>query len=524
MDNHHIKFGEKLSKGLINRSFMITFLLAVQVVLLGVVFVMLAGYVPYIYLINLFISLFVIVYIVNRQECPEFKIAWLTFMCLLPIFGICYYLFIELNPKQKKIVTNIHRMTGDSAYLLNKNQTSRENMMRCMPGYMGLIDFLQNQGPYPVYDRTGVVYYNDGEKAFEAVKAALKKAKSYIFMEYFVVSPGKLLDEVVEILRERAAAGVEIRLMYDGLCHAKTLSYNFPKQMRAYGIQVNVFEPFSPFLSSDQNYRDHRKMTVVDGEVAFAGGFNLADEYVNFTQPFGHWKDIAARISGEAVKTYAVLFLQNWHLDGLKEKDNWEDYINMEAETIQNQQDDCSHGFVAPYADSPNVGNEIGESVYIDILNQAKAYVWIMTPYLILGSDILKAISYATGRGVDVKIIIPHIPDKKIPFLIAKSYYPELMKKGVKKFEYTPGFVHAKLFVSDDVVATVGSYNLDYRSFYLNYEVGMLLVDSPEIAKISQDYIKTLQVCRQMGMEDYRDLSFMKRVLGKTLRLVGPLM
>jgi len=528
MEGQHIKFGEKFSKGVINRSLLVTILLVLQVLLLGVVFVLLAGYVHYIYLINLIISLFIVVYIVNRQEAPEFKIAWLTFMCLMPIFGIGYYLFIELSPKQKKIVTNSHKVAEDSAYLLTKNPAAQESMKTCMPRYLGLINFLKKKGPYPIYNCSGVTYYNDGEKAFEAVKAALRNAKTYIFMEYFVVSPGKLLDEVVEILVERAAAGVEIRLMYDGLCHAKTLSYNFPKQLKEYGIKVHVFEPFSPFLSSDQNYRDHRKMTIVDGEVAFTGGFNLADEYVNFIQPFGHWKDIAARISGDAVRTYTVLFLQNWHLDRLKEKDIWENYLptaSMSSSVSpQVTQDLCASGFIAPYADSPNVSNEIGETVYIDILNQAKEYVWIMTPYMILGSDMVKAINYATGRGVDVKIIIPHIPDKKIPFAIAKSYYPELLKAGVKVYEYTPGFVHAKLFVSDDIVATVGSYNLDYRSFYLNYEVGTLLVNCPAIKDIHFDYEKTLETCQQIKPADYKALPFSTRMLGKILRLFGPLM
>ena len=524
MQSQQIKFGEKLSRGIINRSFMIAVLLALQVVLLGTSFVLLAGYIHYIYLINVLISLIVVVYIVNRQECPEFKIAWLTFMCLLPIFGLCYYLFIELNPKLKRIVTKVQKLRAESAFLLDGNQTVLDKITACTPRTIGLLNFLQKRGPYPVYGNTDVVYYNDGEKAFEAIKDALKNANTFIFMEYFVVSPGKLLDEIIEILKVKATEGVEIRLMYDGLCHAKTLSYHFPKQMKEYGIKVNVFEPFSPFLSSDQNYRDHRKMTIIDGTVAFTGGFNLADEYVNFTNPFGHWKDVAARISGDAVKTFAVLFLQNWHLDGLKEKDDWGTFLKPDSRNTICDQNNIEAGFVVPYADSPNVSDEIGETVYIDILNQAKEYVWIMTPYLILGSEILKAITYATGRGIDVKIIIPHIPDKKIPFNIAKSFYPQLMNAGVKIFEYTPGFVHAKLFVSDDIVATVGSYNLDYRSFYLNYEVGMLLVNCPAIKDISQDYISTLQKCRQMCLVDYKALPFMSRMLGKFLRIFGPLM
>jgi len=524
MDGHKIKFGEKLSKGIINRSFIIIVLLVLQVLLLGVSFALLTQYIHYIYLINLLLSLFIVVYIVNRQECPEFKIAWLAFMCLLPVFGILYYLFIELNPKQKRIVANIHQVMENTNHLLDADESVADNVTACAPAYAGLLNFLGNQGPYPVYDNSEVEYYDDGKKAFEAVKAALRGAKSYIFMEYFVVSPGELLDEVVEILKGKAAEGVDVRLMYDGLCHAKTLSYSFPKQMREYGIKVNVFQPFSPFLSSDQNYRDHRKITVVDGERAFTGGFNLADEYVNFTNPFGHWKDVAIGVTGKAVQTYTLLYLQNWHLDGLKEKDEWENYLQKSHVVMMDNQPECGAGYVAPYADSPNVSNEIGVTVYAGILDQAKDYVWIMTPYLILGSDILKALTFATGRGVDVRIVIPHIPDKKIPFIIAKSFYPQLIKAGVRVYEYTPGFVHAKVFVSDDRVATVGSYNLDYRSFYLNYEVGSLLIDSPVIGDIREDYKNTLGQCREMGIADYEALPLGTRIVGKILRLFSPLL
>jgi cardiolipin synthase len=524
MDNHSIKFSEKLSKGFINRSLIIVILLVLQVLLLGVSFVLLAQYIHYIYLINLVISLFVVVYIVNRKECPEFKIAWLAFMCLLPIFGMLYYQFIELNPKQKRIVAKIQKTLGDSAHLLVAQQNAEDRVMSCAPAYTGLLHFLRKQGPYPVYDNSEVQYFDQGEKAFEAVKSALRSAKSYIFMEYFVVSPGRLLDEVIEILREKAAEGVEIRLMYDGLCHAKTLSYSFPKLMREYGVKVNIFEPFSPFLSSDQNYRDHRKITVVDGEVAFTGGFNLADEYVNFTHPFGHWKDVAVQITGEAVRTYTVLFLQNWQLGDEMDPKDWETYFPQLSETMTKPQESCDKGFVAPYADSPNVSNEIGITAYMGILDQAKDYVWIMTPYLVPDNEILKVITFATGRGVDVRIIIPHIPDKKIPFAIARSFYPELLKAGVKVYEYTPGFVHAKVFISDDRVATVGSYNLDYRSFYLNYEVGSLLIDCPAVKEIHDDFKKTLSECQEMALYDYRELSWGSRISGRVLRLFGPLL
>ena len=312
--------------------------------------------------------------------------------------------------------------------------------------------------------------------------------------------------------------------MYDGFSHTKTLPYLFPEKLRELGILVNVFEPLSPFLSTDQNNRDHRKITVIDGEVAFTGGFNLADEYANYTHPLGHWKDVVVRIKGDAIKTFVVLFLQNWHLNGDKPEDIWENYIVDGADRRMGQQITGIKGYVVPYANSPNIHNEIGETVYLDILNQAKKYVWIMSPYLVLGSVILKAVAYAAERGVDVKIMLPHIPDKKIPFMVARSFYPELIRAGVKIYEYTPGFVHAKIFVSDDAVATVGSYNMDSRSFYLNYEVGILLANCPAVKVISDDYENTRQLCQEIKLQDYMSLPFASRIIGKILRLFGPLL
>ena len=524
MGNKKNKFKAKVSKNIFSRRVIVILLLLLQIILLGVSFLMLAQYTPYLYLINLLISFVIIVYIVNRQESPEFKIAWLTFMCLLPIFGILYYLYIELSPKWRENALKVQNLIRDTAYLLEGNEKVFNNAAHQRPEQIGLLNFLQKNGPYPVYNETDMTYYNEGEKGFEAIKTALKNAKRYIFMEYFAVSPGKLLDEIVDILIERADSGVEVRFMYDGFSHTKTLPDDFPVRLREMGILVNVFEPLNPFLSTDQNYRDHRKMTVIDGEIAFTGGFNLGDEYANFIHPFGHWKDVVVKLNGDAVKTFVVLFLQNWHLEGNKQKDIWEDYLAEDIDRPEKNGSNVKKGFAVPYADSPNIPNEIGETVYVDILNHAKDYVWIMSPYLILGSVILKAIAYAGKRGVDVEIIIPHIPDKKIPFLIARSFYPELMNAGVKIYEYTPGFVHAKVFVSDDSVATVGSYNMDSRSFYLNYEVGVWFANCMAVKDIADDFKKTRMECQEMKLSDYEALSLTSRIVGRVLRIFGPLM
>jgi len=524
MKSKRNKFGKKIAKKIFGRSFLITLFLLLQFILLGVSFFLLTNYLQYIYFINLILSFFLVIYIVNRQESPEFKIAWLTFMCLLPIFGILYYLYFEINPKWRTNAHKVQQLIMDTSYLLETNKEALKSAEHDIPEKMGLLKFLQEKGSYPVYCDTDIDYYNLGEKGFEAMKVALKNAKIYIFMEYFIMLPGTLLDDLIVILKERAAAGVEIRIMYDGFCHTKTLPYNFPDKLRELGILVNVFEPLSPFLSTDQNNRDHRKITVVDGEVAFTGGFNLSDEYANYTHPHGHWKDVLIRVKGDAVKTFVVLFLQNWHMNGDKPKDTWENYIVNDTNKLKLQQNTGYKGYVVPYADSPNIHNEIGETVYLDILNQSRNYVWIMSPYLVLGSVILKAITYAAERGVDVEIMVPHNPDKKIPFMVARSFYPELLHAGVKIYEYTPGFVHAKIFVSDDVAATVGSYNMDSRSFYLNYEVGTLLVNCPSIKIISDDYENTRQLCQEIKVQDYLSLPLTRRIIGKILRLFGPLL
>lgn len=524
MKSKRNKFGKKISKKIFGRTFLITVFLLFQFILLGICFLLLTAYLNYIFFINLILSFFLAVYIVNRQESPEFKIAWLSFMCILPIFGILYYLYFELNPKWRNNAVRVQKLIKDTSYLLEANDETLKSAEHDIPERMGLLHFLQKKGSYPVYNNTDAEYFNLGEKGFEAMKIALKNARTYIFMEYFIVLPGTLLDDLIEILKEKAEAGVEVRIMYDGFCHTKTLPYNFPEKLRELGILVNVFEPLSPFLSTDQNNRDHRKIMVIDGEVAFTGGFNLSDEYANYTHPLGHWKDVVVRIKGDAVKTFVVLFLQNWHMKGDKPEDNWENYIVDGAAKPKEPQFGDIKGYVVPYADSPNIPNEIGETVYLDILNQAKKYVWIMSPYLVLGTVIMSAVIYAAQRGVDVKIMIPHIPDKKIPFMVARSFYPELIHAGVKIYEYIPGFVHAKIFVSDDTAATVGSYNMDSRSFYLNYEVGILLANCPAVKVISDDYENTRQLCQEIKMQDYMSLPFASRIIGKILRLFGPLL
>ena len=303
---------------------------------------------------------------------------------------------------------------------------------------------------------------------------------------------------VLEILKEKAAAGVEVRFMYDGMCSISLLPPDYPKKIRRFGIQCKMFSPIRPVLSTTQNNRDHRKICVIDGKTGFTGGINLGDEYINRKERFGYWKDTAVMIKGDAVQSLTMLFLQMWNVSELK-KEKFEPYLTTMAKELKPET-----GFVLPYGDSPYDHENVGEEVYVHILNHAKKYVHIMTPYLIIDQSMITALTFAAKRGVDVKLILPHIPDKKFVFALAKSHYKELLKAGVRIYEYTPGFVHAKIFTSDDEKAVVGTINLDYRSLYHHFENGCFMADCDAVADIRADFERMMAQSRDVTQQ-YRE-------------------
>ena len=281
-------------------------------------------------------------------------------------------------------------------------------------------------------------------------------------MEFFIIAEGKMWGEILRILEQKVREGVEVRVLYDGMIEFSTLSFDYTQRLEKIGIKAKAFSPISPFISTYYNYRDHRKIIVIDGKVGFTGGVNLADEYINKINRFGHWKDSALMLEGEAVDSFLVLFLQMWSIT--------ERQMVVKPYLAKHDKKRKANGYVIPYGYSPLDTDKIGENVYIDILNHAREYVYIMTPYLILDSEMEHALCFAAERGVDVQIIMPGIPDKKIPYMLAKTYFSKLMCSGVKIYLYTPGFVHAKVFISDDSKAVVGTINLDYRSLYHHFE------------------------------------------------------
>ncbi len=459
-----------------------------------------------------------LIVIINRQGNPAFKLAWMVPITLAPVFGILLYVFVEmqlgtrimnkrlrdLGQKLRKYIVTNPQVLSD----LEKEDKQVANFAKYMEVHSG----------FPIYKNGTVEYFSTGEEKFAKLLEELEKAKEFIFMEYFIVSDGYMWGTILDILRRKAQEGVEVRFMYDGTCTLTQLPYNYSKQLRDEGIQCKVFSPIKPTMSTTQNNRDHRKIVVIDGHTAFTGGINLADEYINEKERFGHWKDTAIMIRGEAVRSFTEMFLQMWNID--EKNDYFLRYMNAKVPEL----DTTQAGYVLPYADSPLDNELVGEMAYMDILNTAKDYVHIMTPYLVLDHEMITTLSYAAKRGIDVKIIMPGIPDKKYAYALAKTYYPQLLGAGVKIYHYEPGFLHAKQFVSDDCKAVVGTINLDYRSLYLHFECAVYMYKVPEIEKIEEDFQETLKQCREITMEEYKKEKWIVRLMGSIFRLIAPLM
>ena len=512
---------EKGKKGILQvvfgRTTIILLLLLVQVGILVMATGLLQEYIVYAYWAFILLTDITVIIIINREGNPGFKLAWMVPITLVPVFGLLLYIFVELQPGTRLMNRRLLGRVRQMRQYAVQNPEITEKLKEQNPQMANLARYIHSRGGCPAYQNTAATYYPSGEDKFAALVEELKKARKFIFMEYFIVAKGHMWGTVLEILKQKVREGVEVRFMYDGTNTLSLLPYDYPRQLEAYGIQCKVFNPIRPALSTSQNNRDHRKIVVIDGLVAFTGGVNLADEYINEKDRFGHWKDTAIMVRGDAVRSFTLMFLQMWDID--TRADVYDQYLNIRQPVIGD-----ASGYVIPYGDSPLDKETVGELVYMDILNTARDYVHIMTPYLILDNEMVTALTFAAKRGVDVKIIMPDIPDKKYAFALAKTYYPELLRAGVRIFQYVPGFVHAKVFTSDDVKAVVGTINLDYRSLYLHFECAVLLYQSQEILRVEQDFQETLKQCREITMDDYRLEKLGTRFYGHVLRLFAPLM
>lgn len=513
------RFLNCLYKIVFGRTLVIVLMVILQILVLLISFTWLGSKFPFIWEFMNFLGAAVIIFIINRDEPTEFKLSWIIPLCLFPVLGALIYVSVVGNFGGIGLKAKLGRRTEETKGLLVRSKETEQAIKSCPADFKGFAYYMENTSGFPVYHNSSAVYYPLGEDKFKDLLAELKKAEKYIFMEYFIVERGIMWNAVLDILKEKVKEGVEVRVMYDGMCSILLLPYKYPKELKKYGIKAKMFAPIVPFLSTTQNNRDHRKIVVIDGKVAFTGGVNLADEYINQVERFGHWKDVAVKITGDAVRSFTVMFLQMWNVSE-KGTENYEAYLK----DIVYEEPLYHDGFVIPYGETPTRSTEVAKTVYESMINGASKYVHIMTPYFIVGRDFVDSMRYAARRGVEVAMILPHIPDKKVVYYIARTFYPELLRAGVKIYEYTPGFVHAKIFAVDGISATVGTINLDYRSFYHHFECGAYFYDNSVVAKVEEDFQNTLLKCQEVTVEYYREIPVYQKLIGRTTKLLAPLL
>ena len=494
--------------------------LLLQIAFFFSIFRWLGNYIHFVYITYVLVSSSVVIAILNRPMDSSFKMAWIIPVLLIPIFGIILYVFVQVQFQTRALARRVNlSVEKTKPYLVQDPQVQKRLRAASVRGSR-LVDYMNHIAGFPVYENTAAKFFPLGEDMFEQLMEELKAAKHFIFMEYFIIDRGYMWDSILEVLRQKAAEGVEVRVMYDGMCCLMLLPYHYPHKLENMGIRCQMFSPIKPVLSTHQNYRDHRKVTVIDGHTAFTGGVNLADEYINRKERFGHWKDTAIMLEGDAVRSFTLMFLEMWNVAKSEKVEEFDPYLDV----IYEREKHSGEGFVIPYGDSPIDGEHVGKMVYMDILNTSKRYVHIMTPYLILDNEMMTALKFAAKRGVEVIIIMPHVPDKWYAFVLAKTYYNELLDAGVQIYEYTPGFVHAKVFTSDDRKAVVGTINMDYRSLYLHFECAAFLYENSEIPAVENDFQETLKKCQKITQEDYKKQKSFDKIAGSILRVFAPLM
>ena len=467
-------------------------------------------------LVTTIVSLLVVLRLNSKHTNTAMKTPWIMLILVLPVMGLSMYLLVEI--------------LGDPG-VGKRLRAVREDMKGEIPaGTETVLKKLEdadlpaaNQARYlwvyaraPVYENTAVTYYAEAKDAFEAMKAELEKAEKFIFMEYFIVEDSSCFREIEEILIRKQAQGVEVRLMYDDIGSVGYVNMVFAKRLNEEGIQCRPFNPALPLLNIFLNHRDHRKITVIDGKVGFTGGYNLAEEYFDRKHPYGKWKDTGLRLEGEAVRSLSAAFLELWSVQN-RQKEDYRQYLDIRHSV-------SASGFVQPFADNPLGQERAAEEVYLNLISQSNRSLYVITPYLIITDEMSRALRLAAKRGVDVRIITPGIPDKKTVYAVTRSYYAGLACQGVRIFEYTPGFCHAKQCICDGRIATVGTSNLDYRSLYHHFENNVVLYGSDAVEDIAEDFENLFPQCREVT-ESYRaGRGAVLRTWQYILRLFAPLM
>lgn len=479
------------------------------------------GVVVFITVLNFCLGLFTI----NTKVQVDFKLSWITVMLVLPLFGALFYLMFahKITTKRRKRLKNNKISMYLASHHENKDKEIEE-LKKISEDACSVAKYINYCG-YPLFKNSSFTYYNSGEEGWPKILEELKKAQRYIFFEYFIIEDGKMYDSIYEILKEKAKSGVKVYMIYDDFGSALKVTSYYYKKVRNDGIMCYPFSRIAPTVQMRQNSRDHRKILLIDGICCFTGGCNLADEYINEIKKFGYWKDNIVKIKGEAVNNFVKAFIVNFSIVS-KGKVNL-DYSLFEYNSNKELLDEdysLNNNFVQPYADVPFDNEDISRNIYLKMINLAKKYVYISTPYLIPDSELVTALINASKSGVNVTIITPGIPDKKMVYQVTKSYYAQLILAGVKIVEYTPGFNHEKTIVVDDKMALTGTANFEFRSLYLHFEDGVFVANDKEIFKIKDNLINMINEGKEQDLNTYLNVSFPRKFLWSILRIISPLL
>lgn len=463
-------------------------------------------------------SLILVIFIINRNIANEFKTSWIILILLFPTLGCLFYLFCQLEPSVKTLRNRQKKLEEENKELLKQKEEVIEIVKKENYQVYQHARWLNNVGHFPIYQAGAMKYFPLGEYFYEDLLEKIKNAKKFIFLEFFIIADDFMWNKILDLLKEKAKEGVEIRLLYDGTCSFVLLPRNYPKILKEYGIACKQFSPIIPLISTHYNNRDHRKIVVIDGEYAYTGGCNLACEYINVKSKYGHWKDNMIRMEGECIKTFTVLFLEMWNLNELNyKKENYKKYLIETEKKIEK-------GFVIPFGDHPFDNITFGKTTYMALLEMARESVDIVMPYFIVDQEFLNALLNTSRKGVRIRLILPGIADKPFVNFVAKTYFKELLQNNIEIFEYTPGFTHQKVMIADKETAVVGTINLDYRSLHLHFEDGVFLYKTKVIKELEEDVVDILKKSEQITEEKLKKYSKIKMLLGRIIRLFGPLL
>lgn len=521
----------KLLKIFFSRIMIISVLIALQVVWAVVILFRLVGYSSYIAAFLKLISILAVIFIMRRSDNPAMKLLWVILILLMPLLGGVLYLYVGRKRPVYSMRKKIEPAIREDKKYLHKDNKLMQYIEEDNPLVASQIYYLEENSGFPAYAHSKATYYPSGEECFPAMVEELEKAKEYIFLEYFIIEEGIFWDKILEILKRKVKEGVDVRVMYDDVGCGFVLPNHYDRKLKSYGIDCTVFNRYIPVVSTIFNNRDHRKILVIDGKCAFTGGINFADEYINEKQRFGYWKDNGIRIQGAAVTSMTLMFLTMWNAFA-SNKLEYQHYMNVALPNFQkpHQEDediqdgmDYREGMILPYSDHPLDNELVGENVYLSMINHATKYIYFFTPYLIIDNEIATAMILAAKRGVDVRIITPGIPDKKLVYLVTQSYYQQLVEGGVRIFQFRPGFVHGKAAVCDNILATVGTINLDYRSLYLHFENGIYMYKTPAVGDVRDDFLEALKQSTEITKEMCHRNMFLE-ILQGILRIIAPLL